>query len=157
MTRARDATARRPESAGHLLGVPGGTPARPVRRGEEGSATVQVLVLLAVVTAVAVAGSMVGGLLVGQRRAASAADLAALAAAAALGPGAGPAVGGAAACREAGRVGAANRARVTDCLVQGQEVVVAVVVDVPGLLGRSWQVPGRARAGPATASGGLAP
>jgi secretion/DNA translocation related TadE-like protein len=129
----------------------------PATSGEEGSATVHALVLVAVVTAVAVAGSMIGGLVVGQRRAASAADLAALAAAAALGPGAGTAVGGSAACQEAGRVGEANRARVTDCLVQGQEVVVEVEVDVPGLLGRTWQVLGRARAGPATGSGGPGP
>jgi secretion/DNA translocation related TadE-like protein len=118
---------------------------------------VLVLVLMAVLTVVAFAGSMVGGLLVGQRRAASAADLAAIAAATALGPGASTSAGGSAACQAAGRVSEANRARLTGCLVEGQAVVVEVAVEVPGLVGRTWQVPGRARAGPATGAGGRGP
>ena len=133
-----------------------GRSARPVSRGEEGSATVLLLVLVGLLTTVAVAGAAVGGLLVGQRRAASAADLAALAAAEALGP-VGTAAGGASACQEAGRVSEANRARLTDCLVEGQEVAVEVAVDVPGLLGGAWKVPGRARAGPADGPSAEAP
>lgn len=112
-----------------------------------------VLVLVSVLATVAVAGAAVGGLLVGQRRAASAADLAALAAAEAIGPGGVTAVTGASACQEAGRVSNANRARLTGCLVEGDEVFVEVEVNVPGLGGAVWEVPGRARAGPSPGAG----
>lgn len=122
-----------------------------------GSTTVLVLVVVAVLSTLAVAGAAVGGVLVGQRRAAAAADLAALAAAEALAAGRGSAVAGVAACEEAGRVSDANAARLTGCVVKGLEVGVEVAVDVPTLFGSAWSVPGRARGGPATGSGGLGP
>lgn len=122
----------------------------PERRDEAGSATVLVLVLVAVLTTIAVAGVAVGGLLVGHRRAAAAADLAALAAAEAHGRGgAATVMGGAAACEQAARLSEANGARLTGCQVEGSDVVVEVAVDVPSVLGGDWAVPGRARAGPA--------
>lgn len=131
------------------------------RADELGGASVLVLVLVAAVTALALAGVTVGGVLVGQRRASAAADLAALAGAEALGRGAGSAAAGVAACEKAGRVSAANHARLTGCLVEGLEVVVVVAVDVRSALGAGWSVPARARAGPAgmrsaTGSGGPA-
>ncbi len=121
----------------------------PERREEAGSATVLVLVLVAVLTTIAVAGVAVGGLLVGHRRAAAAADLAALAAAETLGRGGGTSVGGAAVCEQAARLSEANGARLTGCQVEGRDVMVEVAVDVPSVLGGDWAVPGRARAGPA--------
>ncbi|HLN76306.1 MAG TPA: Rv3654c family TadE-like protein [Nocardioidaceae bacterium] len=123
------------------------------RSGEHGSASVLVLVLVAVVTTLALAGVTIGGVLVGQRRAAAAADLAALAGAEAVSHGAGSAVPGVAACQEADRVSTANDARLTGCLLEGLEVTVEVTVDVRAALGLGWSVPGRARAGPATVSG----
>jgi secretion/DNA translocation related TadE-like protein len=115
-------------------------------RCEHGSVTVLVLVLVTALSAMAVAGAVVGALLVGHRRAASAVDLAALGAAAALQR---PAqLEAAAACVRAQEVGAANGARLTDCAVAGEEVLVSVAVDVPTVLGRTWAVTGRARAGP---------
>ncbi len=148
---------------------PGGTAIRPDdprggdrcqgdRRDQEaGGASVLVLVLVAVMTTLALAGVTVGGVLVGQRRAAVAADLAALAAAEALGPGAGPTVAGVAACEAAGKVSAANDARMTGCLVEGVEVLVEVAVEVHGGFGARWTVPGRARAGPVRERPGPAP
>lgn len=122
-------------------------------RNEHGSATMLVLVLVAVLGTMAAAGVAVGGVLAGQRRAASAADLAALAAAEVLGPAGATAVAGASACAQAGRVTEANGARLVDCLVEGPAVVVEVSVDVPTVFGASLSVPGRARAGPAAVAG----
>lgn len=121
------------------------------RRQERGAATVLVLVLVGVIGAVAVGGVLAGGALVGHRRAAAAADLAALAGAEALGAGGGSAAGAPVACEAAGQVSERNDARLTGCFVDGLEVVVEVVVDVPTVLGREWTVPGRARAGPSRA------
>lgn len=119
------------------------------RHRDGGSVTVHVLVLVSALTAMAVAGAAVGGLLVGQRRAASAADLAALAAAAALQRPAMPAAAGP--CVRAREVAAANGARLERCAVTGQEVRVSVSVEVATLVGGTWTVAGRARAGPARA------
>lgn len=118
------------------------------RRDERGGATVLVLVFVTVLVCLAVAGVVAGGVLVGQRRAAAAADLTALAAAESLGPRGGTALGGATACEQAVRVGEANGARLTDCLVEGREVSVELTVEVPTLFGSTWSIPGRARAGP---------
>jgi secretion/DNA translocation related TadE-like protein len=114
---------------------------------------VLVLVLVAVFATLAVGGAAVGGLVVGQRRAASAADLSALAAGRTLADGGGSASAGATACAAAARVSERNAARLTGCLIDGLEVVVEVAVEGTTVLGRSWSVPGRARAGP----GGLPP
>lgn len=116
---------------------------------ERGSASVLALVMATVLVTAALVAGMLGGLLAGQRRAAAAADLAALAAAQSVQAPAGSDLAGDGACAQARRIGAANRARLTGCVVEGPEVSVAVVVEVPVLLGLEVGVPGRARAGPA--------
>lgn len=77
-----------------------------------------------------------------QHQAAAAADLAALA-------GAGAASDGADACAAARRVAQANAARLTSCEVSQSVVEVRVEVRSPELWGKTWTIPGRARAGPA--------
>jgi secretion/DNA translocation related TadE-like protein len=132
-----------------------------VRSAEHGSATVLGLVLVCVLTTVALVSVVVAGVLVGQRRAAAAADLAALAAAEVLGRGAATTSGALDACGQASRVSEANAATMTDCLVQGSEVLVEVTVEVPTFFGAGLSTSGRARAGPGgsplTGSGGPDP
>jgi secretion/DNA translocation related TadE-like protein len=118
---------------------------------QRGSAAVLVIVMVGVLTALAFGGSVVGALMVGQRRAAAAADLAALAGAQALRPGLGSVSSGSG-CDHAARVSAENGARLTGCSIDGQEVVVRVVVDVSNPFGGGWPVPGTARAGPVAPS-----
>ncbi|BBY51179.1 hypothetical protein MARA_46470 [Mycolicibacterium arabiense] len=92
--------------------------------------------MVAVLVAVALGGVAVGSAVSARHRAQSAADLAALAAAGRLG------LGRDAACAWAESIAAPMRARVTECLVDGLDVVVRV--DVTAQLGR-WGV-GTARA-----------
>ena len=125
---------------------------RSPTRGERGSATVLMLVVVAALTSLAVGAATVAGVLVAQRRAAAAADLAALAAADALTGHGWSAAGNAPACLVARGVSGANGGRLTGCLVQGRAVVVGVVVDVSSPFGGSWSVPGRARAGSGSTS-----
>jgi secretion/DNA translocation related TadE-like protein len=120
-----------------------------VRSVEDGSASVLGLVLVCVLATVAVVAVAVAGVFVGQRRAAAAADLAALAAAEVVGRGAATTSGEVDACGQASRVSDANDATLTVCLVEGSEVVVEVVVEVPNFFGATLRAPGRARAGPA--------
>ena len=77
-----------------------------------------------------------------QHQAAAAADLAALA-------GAGAARGGFEPCVAASRIAQANAARLTSCDVSQGVVEVRVEVRSPPLWGKTWTIPGRARAGPA--------
>ena len=126
----------------------------PGRELEDGSAAVLVTVLAGFLVVAAVTGSVVGGLFVGHRRAAVAADLAALAAAETLVPDGVPSSAQVPACSEAARIGEANGARVTGCVVQGREVVVTAAVDVPNPLGGRWAVSGTARAGPVSPEAG---
>jgi hypothetical protein len=106
------------------MSVPSPSEARP--RRERGSATVHVAVLLVGLTVVALLG----------------ADLAALAAAEARASGSG------AACVAAARVSDANQAVLRRCRVDGRDVVVEVTVPARTFLRSTWDVPGRARAGP---------
>jgi len=99
--------------------------------------------MIGVLASVAVLGVAVAGLVVGQRRADAAADLAALAGAAAH-------QRGDAACAAAGRIAAANLTEVVECAVTGEDVTVAVVARVDSLFERTWELSGRARAGPAS-------
>lgn len=108
---------------------------------DRGAATVLAVVFIGLLTSVAVAVVAVGGLLSGHRRAASAADLAALAGAAALQQ-------GTPGCAAAEEVAAANGSRLLSCRIDGQVLTVEVGVDVESLLGSSWTLTGRARAGP---------
>ena len=117
-----------------------------MRRTERGSAAVLAVVILGVLTTVGVLLSVVGGAVVAQRRVESAADLGALA-------GASAAQRGDDACAAARSVAAANQARVTACSVggaTGDEVTVRTERRTQGLLGLSFRVSSRARAGPAT-------
>jgi len=81
----------------------------------------------------------VGGLVLAHRRAESAADLAALAAASGYQRGLSP-------CAEAHRVAAANDARVVGCSLDGPVATVSVECTV--VIGHSFRMTGRARAGP---------
>ncbi|HEX6247921.1 MAG TPA: Rv3654c family TadE-like protein [Nocardioidaceae bacterium] len=123
-----------------------------MRRDDRGSAAVIVVGLAGVLVVFALAGATVGGLLVGQRRAAAAADLAALAAAEALASPAGSSPSGSP-CAAAAAVAEANHADLHGCLTEGREVTVSVTVRVRGPAGASWDVPGRARAGPTGSAG----
>jgi secretion/DNA translocation related TadE-like protein len=113
-----------------------------VSRGERGAATVLALPLLGVLTVAAVLLAHLGGALVASRRVAAAADLAALAAAAAL-------QRGGDACDAAARVVTLNRAQLAGCRVDGEDVLVSARLDYRGVLGRTFRVAARARAGPA--------
>ncbi len=118
--------------------------------GEQGSASVlgvQVLAVLAVVTLVCCAAA---ALVAAHRRAQTAADLGALAGATAIQQ-------GGAACPAVARVVVGNHARLRTCAVTGQTVRVSVLVRTPVLLGHTRELTAAARAGPATGSGGAAP
>ena len=93
---------------------------------------------VAVLASIAAAGIQLGGAVVARHRAQAAADLAALAAAGAL-----PA-GGQAACARAGDIAAAMGASITDCRIDGLDVVIDAQITVG--VGAARAV---ARAGPA--------
>jgi secretion/DNA translocation related TadE-like protein len=105
---------------------------------------VGILVFLALVVAGAVA------LVDAHRRAQAAADLAALA-------GAGALQAGRDSCVAAADVAGRNHARLTGCVIDGDDVVVEVAVPAPRVLGSVPDLPARARAGPVGGNGGLAP
>ncbi|NJC73972.1 flp pilus-assembly TadE/G-like family protein [Planosporangium thailandense] len=110
---------------------------------ERGSASLWLLgVGLAVLTfAGAVAGA--GSALIARHRAQAAADLGALAGAVRAGE------GDDVACDRAGRVAAANDARLVECRLDGLDVVVGVESDAAGLGRAAGPVRAWARAGPA--------
>lgn len=110
-------------------------------RDERGAAGVMVVALTGVVLLLGLAGAFVTAGAAAHRRAQSAADLAALSAATALQQG-GPA------CPTAAQVAVRNGARTTGCRVEAQDVLVEVEVESPTLLGHTWWIRGRARAGP---------
>lgn len=108
---------------------------------ERGTATVAVLALIGVVLLVAAGAATVLGAVVAHRQAQAAADLAALSGAAA-------GEQGGDACAAAGEVAEANRSALTDCRVDGDDVLVTVAVDLPGAVEVLDEVRARARAGP---------
>lgn len=110
-------------------------------RDERGVASVMVVALTGVLLLLGLAGGFVTAGAAAHRRAQSAADLAALSAATVLQQ-------GAPACPTATRVAARNGARTTGCRVEAEDVLVEVEVDSPELLGHTWEIRGRARAGP---------
>ena len=121
------------------------------RRGpESGSATVVGIAMLGLVLTVALACAGVGALFVAHRQAQAAADLGALAGATAI-------QRGQPACPEAARIALRNRAALTGCTVRGELVTVRVSVATMPLLGRVRHTEASARAGPATADGGVRP
>jgi secretion/DNA translocation related TadE-like protein len=83
------------------------------------------------------------------RRAQAAADLAALAGAATLqSGGVGAFSVGGDACQVAARIAAGNGARLTSCRLLAGDVAVTTLLAGPKFLGQSWELSGRARAGP---------
>lgn len=108
-------------------------------RDERGVATIFGIGLLAVVAVVAMAAVGAGAIVLTHRRAESAADLAALAAAAGYQRGVSP-------CAEARQVAAANDATVVGCVMDGPVATVSVECTV--VIGHTFEMTGRARAGP---------
>lgn len=114
---------------------------RRCRRAESGAATVLGLSMIALLLMVTVACVGATGVVATHRRAQAAADLAALA-------GAGALELGQPACARAAGIARHNAASVDRCDVEGQEIVVEVSSRTPELLGTSYPMRARARAGP---------
>ena len=110
-------------------------------RGEGGSASVLVVALTGVVLLLGLAGAFLTATGSAHRRVQAAADLAALAGAAAH-------QRGDDACAASGLVADDNGADSTTCHLEGDDVVVEVSLVGPEFLGHSWELVGRARAGP---------
>jgi secretion/DNA translocation related TadE-like protein len=112
-------------------------------RRDAGSATLWVVIAMAVVVTVAMGCAAVGTVVVARHRAATAADAAALAAA-------GDVVAGpAAACAAAAGVARVDGAQLTRCGLDGAGAQVEVRLPLPGGLSRFGSAVGQARAGPA--------
>jgi len=114
----------------------------PRRRVQRGSATVLGVVLVGVLMAAAVLVSAVAGAIADQRRVESGADLGALAGASAV-------QDGRSGCAAARAVLRRNGAALRACGVADQVVSVTATRRTAQLLGRSFTVVSRARAGPA--------
>ena len=110
------------------------------RRCSAGSATIYVLALAAALMTVSAVVTGFAGLTVAKHRAVTAADLAALAAAAAVTTDP---------CAVATETARHNGARVTECVQEGSDVLVAVGVPAQAPFGLRPLVRARARAGPA--------
>jgi len=110
-------------------------------RSQRGAASLLVVALLSVLLIVGAALGVVAAMVSAHRIAQSAADLSALAGAAGL-------QDGEDACAAASRIAGANDARLSSCVVQGEEVVVEVTVTGPRWLGQDADLSARARAGP---------
>jgi secretion/DNA translocation related TadE-like protein len=104
------------------------------------------VVLVALLTTVALVATAAGGFVVAHRQAQLGADLAALAGATAARDGGDP-------CAAARRIAQDNRAELTGCDVDGQDVVVRVQVHRKGPFAVARDLRARARAGPAGLSG----
>jgi secretion/DNA translocation related TadE-like protein len=111
-----------------------------LRRPESGSGTVWVLAMALVVVVGGVVAATVASVAGAGRRADTAADLAALSAAARL------TTTPESACHIARRVVVAHRAHMVACTVRGEQVEVAVEVEVRGLTAGVFVVRSRARA-----------
>lgn len=109
---------------------------------ERGSATVWVLLAIAVIVTAGGAVAAGGAALVSSRRAAEAADEAALAAAGQV------LSGPQAACASARRLAAANGAELVTCRLDGPVATVTVRADLAGPLRRFGPARSAARAGP---------
>lgn len=111
------------------------------RTADAGIATLWGLAIMGILLLLAAVSAGVVSLIGARHQAEAAADLAALA-------GAQAAVDGEDACEAARRIAAANDGLLTRCRVAGQIVDVRVDVEGPPLLGTTWTLTGRARAGP---------
>ena len=112
------------------------------RTADAGIATVWGLMIMGILLLLAAVSAGVVSLIGARHQAEAAADVAALA-------GAQAAVDGEEPCEAARRIAVANDGLLTRCRVAGQIVEVRVDVDGPPLLGTTWTLTGRARAGPA--------
>ncbi len=111
------------------------------RRGETGSASLLVVSLVGVLLLIGSALGVVAAMVTAHRTAESAADLAALA-------GAADRQEGGVGCEAAGSIATANGARLLDCRLEGDDVVVTVEVAGPHWLGQRADLQAEARAGP---------
>lgn len=115
---------------------------RPTVDNDRGAATVLAVAMSGVLLLVGAATGVVGALVVDHRKAQAAADLAALAGATArAGQGGDP-------CAAAGEVATANGGELASCVVEGEDVLVEVVVTGPHWLGQAQDLSAEARAGP---------
>lgn len=115
------------------------------RRGDRGAATLWVLAIGLVFVVAGMAGAAVGAARVAKHQARAAADLGALA-------GAARAIEGEeVACARAADLVGRNKGRLTRCVVDGLDVVVAVEVRVTPLPGITRTARQEARAGPVRA------
>jgi secretion/DNA translocation related TadE-like protein len=112
-----------------------------MNRDEHGAASLVAVALMSVLLLVGAALGVVAAMVWAHRTAQSAADLSALAGATGLQEGAD-------ACGGAARIAGANHARLTSCQVQGEQVVVEVIVPGPRWLGQDADLSAQARAGP---------
>jgi secretion/DNA translocation related TadE-like protein len=110
---------------------------------DAGSATLWVVVAMAVVIAVAACCAAVGTVVVARHRADVAADAAALAAASDV------LDGQPAACAAAAAIARVDGARLTRCGLDGADAQVEVTASLPAQLTRFGSAVGAARAGPA--------
>lgn len=110
-------------------------------RQEAGSASLLTVALIGVVLLLGLAAAFMTAAAAAHRRAQAGADLAALAGAGAQQQARDP-------CAAAAEVAAANAARLTSCTPQGEDVLVTVQVEGPEFLGHTFEILGRARAGP---------
>lgn len=117
------------------------TTPQPGRAGERGAATVLTVAMAGLLLLVGAAAAVVGAIVASHRSAQSAADLAALAGATALSEAARDP------CGAAAEVATANDARLDRCVVEGDEVLVAVTVAGPRWLGQDEDLTAEARAG----------
>lgn len=118
------------------------------RASDRGAASVWVLAVGLVVVAAGVAGAAVGAARVARHEARVAADLGALAS------GARAIEGQQGACDRAAEIVAANGGRVTNCAVEGLDVMLTVAVAVEPLPGLTRVANASARAGPVSTPAG---
>ncbi len=111
-------------------------------RDEGGAATLLVVTCLALLLMVGASTAVVAAVFRAHRSAQSAADLAALAGATAR-------QRDGDACSVASRIAVANLAELVECRLEGEDVVVRVVLSGPRWLGQDTDLVGEARAGPA--------
>ncbi|MEH1123698.1 Rv3654c family TadE-like protein [Micromonospora sp. CPCC 206061] len=111
-------------------------------RRDEGAATLWVLAIGLVFVVAGLAGAAVGAARVAKHQAQAAADLGALAGAARV------VEGEEVACRRAADLVGRNGGRLTRCVVEGFDVILAVEVKVTPLPGMTRTVRKEARAGP---------
>jgi secretion/DNA translocation related TadE-like protein len=120
---------------------------------ERGSATLLAVAIIGILLLLGMAANLVVAAAAAHRAAQAAADLAALAGAQAWQV----QRDATQACAAAATVAHDNRAGMTVCRVEGDDVLTVVQVDGPSLFGQTFEITGRARAGPETTDSGAQP